>query len=88
MIRRRWLVIAVLVLNDIVNEKRGITPDIARRWPYFGTDPDVWVNAQKGSNGKGRARVGDEPASLWRAMASRASWRFIRRHGGRKSKQY
>lgn len=35
-------------VNDIVNEKRGITADTALRLGrYFGTSADVWVNLQK-----------------------------------------
>lgn len=35
-------------VNDIVNEKRGITADTALRLGrYFGTTPDVWINLQK-----------------------------------------
>lgn len=35
-------------VNDIANEKRGITADTALRFArFFGTTPDVWVNLQK-----------------------------------------
>jgi addiction module HigA family antidote len=35
-------------INDIANEKRGITADTALRLArYFGTSPDVWINLQK-----------------------------------------
>ena len=35
-------------VNDIVNEKRGITADTALRLGrYFGTSADVWINLQK-----------------------------------------
>lgn len=35
-------------VNDIVNEKRGITADTALRLGrYFGTTADVWINLQK-----------------------------------------
>jgi antitoxin HigA-1 len=35
-------------INEIVNEKRGITADTALRLArYFGTSPDVWINLQK-----------------------------------------
>ena len=35
-------------VNDIVNEKRGITADTAPRFGfYFGTTADVWINLQK-----------------------------------------
>ncbi len=35
-------------VNDIANEKRGITADTALRLArYFGTTADVWINLQK-----------------------------------------
>lgn len=35
-------------VNDIANEKRGITADSALRLGrYFGTTPDLWMNLQK-----------------------------------------
>ncbi|MEO6104593.1 MAG: HigA family addiction module antitoxin [Pseudoxanthomonas sp.] len=35
-------------VNDIVNEKRGVTADTALRLArYFGTTADVWINLQK-----------------------------------------
>ena len=35
-------------VNDIANEKRGITADTALRLGrYFGTTPDIWINLQK-----------------------------------------
>jgi addiction module HigA family antidote len=35
-------------INEIVNEKRGITADTALRLArYFGTSADVWINLQK-----------------------------------------
>lgn len=35
-------------VNEIVNEKRGITADTALRLArYFGTTPEVWINLQK-----------------------------------------
>lgn len=35
-------------INDIVNERRGITADTALRiGRYFGTTADVWINLQK-----------------------------------------
>lgn len=35
-------------VNDIVNEKRGVTADTALRLGrYFGTTADVWINLQK-----------------------------------------
>lgn len=35
-------------VNDIVNEKRGISADTALRLGrYFGTTADVWINLQK-----------------------------------------
>jgi antitoxin HigA-1 len=34
-------------INDIVREKRGITPDTALRLArYFGTSPEFWLNLQ------------------------------------------
>lgn len=34
-------------INEIVNGKRGITPDTALRLSrLFGTTPDLWMNAQ------------------------------------------
>ncbi len=34
-------------INDIVNEKRGISADTALRLgKYFGTTPDMWLNLQ------------------------------------------
>ena len=34
-------------INDIVNEKRGISADTALRLgKYFGTTPDIWLNLQ------------------------------------------
>jgi len=34
-------------LNDIVREKRGVTPDTALRLAhYFGTTPEFWLNLQ------------------------------------------
>lgn len=35
-------------VNDIVNERRGITADTALRLGrYFGTSAEVWINLQK-----------------------------------------
>jgi len=35
-------------VNDIVNQKRGISADTALRFGcYFGTTADVWINLQK-----------------------------------------
>lgn len=35
-------------VNEIANEKRGITADTALRFGrYFGTTADVWINLQK-----------------------------------------
>jgi len=35
-------------VNDIANEKRGITADSALRLArYFGTTPELWMNLQK-----------------------------------------
>ena len=35
-------------INEIVLEKRGVTPDIAIRLAkYFGTSPDLWLGLQK-----------------------------------------
>ncbi len=35
-------------VNEIANEKRGITADTALRLGrYLGTTPDVWINLQK-----------------------------------------
>ena len=37
-------------INDIVNEKRGITADTALRLSrYFGTTPKFWMNMQTSS---------------------------------------
>lgn len=37
-----------LTINEIVLEKRGVTPDIAIRLArYFGTSPDLWIGLQK-----------------------------------------
>lgn len=34
-------------INEIVREKRGVTPDTALRLsPYFGGDPRSWLNLQ------------------------------------------
>lgn len=34
-------------VNDIVREKRGVTPDTALRLSqYFGTTPEFWLNLQ------------------------------------------
>ena len=34
-------------INDIVREKRGITPDTALRLArYFGSSPEFWLNLQ------------------------------------------
>ncbi len=34
-------------INEILNEKRSISPDMALRLSrYFGTSPDVWVGLQ------------------------------------------
>ena len=34
-------------INEILNEKRSISPDMALRLArYFGTSPDVWVGLQ------------------------------------------
>ena len=35
-------------VNEIVQERRGVTPDTAHRLArVFGTSPEVWVNMQK-----------------------------------------
>ncbi len=34
-------------INKIINEKRGVSPDMALKLAkYFGTSPDVWQNLQ------------------------------------------
>lgn len=34
-------------VNELVNRKRGITPDTALRFSkFFGTTPDLWMNMQ------------------------------------------
>jgi addiction module HigA family antidote len=34
-------------INEILNEKRSISPDMALRLArYFGTSPDVWIGLQ------------------------------------------
>jgi addiction module HigA family antidote len=34
-------------INDIIHNRRGITPDTASRFAvYFGTSPDFWINLQ------------------------------------------
>jgi addiction module HigA family antidote len=33
-------------VNDIVREKRGITPEMARLARYFGTSEQFWLNLQ------------------------------------------
>lgn len=34
-------------INELVNEKRGVSPDMALKLAkYFGTSPDVWQNLQ------------------------------------------
>jgi antitoxin HigA-1 len=35
-------------INEIINGKRGVSPDMALRLAkYFGMSPDFWLNAQK-----------------------------------------
>jgi antitoxin HigA-1 len=37
-----------LTINEIVLEKRGVSPDLAIRLAkYFGTSPDLWIGLQK-----------------------------------------
>ena len=50
-ITQRELADAILVpyqrVNEIINEKRGITPNTALRLAkYFGNTPDFWMNLQ------------------------------------------
>jgi addiction module HigA family antidote len=34
-------------INEILNEKRSVSPDMALRFArYFGTSPDVWIGLQ------------------------------------------
>ncbi len=43
-------------VKDIVNEKRGITADVALRLGrYFGTTADVWINCRRRLSWKRRA---------------------------------
>lgn len=53
-------------VNEIVNEKRGVTADTALRLGrYFGTTPDVWVNLQKKFELEmARRELGDELARI------------------------
>jgi addiction module HigA family antidote len=47
-------------LNELVNERRGVTPDTALRLSrLFGTTPEFWLNGQRNLD-------------LWLAMNSRA----------------
>lgn len=44
----RALGVTAARVNDIANEKRGITADSALRLArYFGTTPELWMNLQK-----------------------------------------
>ncbi len=44
----RDLRVPVTRIGEIVNERRGITPDTALRLaPYFGTTPEFWMNLQQ-----------------------------------------
>lgn len=43
----RDLRVPVTRISEIVNERRGITPDTALRLArYFGTTPEFWINLQ------------------------------------------
>jgi antitoxin HigA-1 len=45
-------------VNDIVNEKRGVTADTALRLArYFGGDPQSWLNLQQAYDLKMAARL-------------------------------
>ncbi len=58
-------------VNDIVNQKRGITADTALRLGrYFGTTADVWINLRSGMSWK-------RHAANW-AMPSPASSHALR----------
>jgi len=42
------LSVSRLTINEIVLEKRGVSPDLAIRLAkYFGTSPDLWIGLQK-----------------------------------------
>ncbi len=52
-------------LSSLLNEKSGITPDMALRLSRaFGTTPDLWMNMQK-------------TRDLWEASHSRPEWASV-----------
>jgi addiction module HigA family antidote len=52
-----------LTINEIVNEKRTVTADMALKLAKaLGTDPEFWLNLQQGFDlARARARCGDLP---------------------------
>jgi len=57
-------------INEIVNERRGITPDTALRLArYFGTSPEVWMNLQSAYD-LSKARV-EKAAEIEREVVPR-----------------
>src|SRR5437667_11145612 len=46
--RAKALGVSRLTINEIVLEKRGVSPDLAIRLAkYFGTSPELWIGLQK-----------------------------------------
>src|SRR5688500_20375431 len=52
-----------LTINEIVNEKRNVTADMALKLAKaLGTDPEFWLNLQQGFDlARARERCGDLP---------------------------
>lgn len=52
-----------LTVNEIVNEKRNVTAEMALKLARaLGTDPEFWLNLQQGFDlARARARCGDLP---------------------------
>ncbi|RPH63423.1 MAG: addiction module antidote protein, HigA family [Burkholderiales bacterium] len=61
-------------INDIVRERRSITPDTALRLArYFGTTPQFWLNLQSSFDlRKAEREVGDKVAKEVRPMSRAA----------------
>lgn len=61
-------------INEILNEKRSISPDMALRLSrYFGTSPDVWIGLQADYD------------LYWAGMKSQKTINEIKPHHGKRA---
>jgi addiction module HigA family antidote len=60
-------------INDIVRERRAVTPDTALRLSrYFGISPEFWMDLQTASDLK--AAANDSGGNIKAEISPRAAW--------------